>query len=49
MLEVGEIVEEAIEVWEMGMGRVFARARKASRMKEENEVKEPQKPVERPM
>ncbi len=42
-------MEEAIEVWEMGVGRVFARARKASRMKEENEVNEPQKPVERPM
>lgn len=37
------------EVWEIGVGRAFARARKASRMKEEKEVREPQKPVARPM
>lgn len=36
-------------VVEGGAGRVLERARKASRMKEEKEVKEPQKPVVRPM
>lgn len=46
-VEAGSIGEE--EVCEIGVGRAFARARKASRMKEENEVKEPQKPVARPM
>lgn len=35
--------------WERGEGRSLERARKASRMKEEKEVKEPQKPVARPM
>ena len=33
----------------VGSGRVLERARKASRMKDEKEVKEPQNPVARPM
>lgn len=32
-----------------GSGRILARARKTSRMKEEKEVQQPQKPVVRPM
>lgn len=35
--------------WEMGVGRSLERARKVSREKVEKEVKEPQKPVARPM
>src|SRR5437016_3591417 len=35
--------------WNAGDGRSFERARKMSRMKEENDVKLPQKPVLRPM
>lgn len=40
---------EEAEECEIGTGRALARARKTSRMKEEKEVREPQKPVERPM
>ena len=49
VLEVGEVLGEVIEVCDRGMGRAFASARKASRMKEEKEVREPQKPVESPI
>lgn len=35
--------------WFTGVGRLLERARKTSRMKDEKEVKEPQKPVARPI
>lgn len=45
----GWLVEAGETMVGLGFGRLLGRARKASRRKEENEVRESQKPVARPM